>query len=77
VFHATWQAPDSRVGVVLANWTGQEQAITVADPHLDGSLMVHVSGRELKSHSVPDPAGGSSITLPPLSCALVEQRPVR
>ena len=77
VFHATWQAPDGRMGVVLANWTGQEQAITVVDPHLDGSLMVHVSGRELRSHSVPDPAGGAHITLPPLSCALVEQGPVR
>jgi hypothetical protein len=77
VFHATWQAPDGRVGVVLANWTSQEQAITVADPHLDGSLTVYVSGRALSSHSVPDPASGARVTLPPLSCALVEQRAMR
>jgi len=65
------------LGVVLANWTVQEQSLTVADPHLDGSLMVHVSGRELRSHSVPNPAGGARITLPPLSCVLLEQGPVR
>ena len=25
VFHAAWQAPDGRLGFVLANWTTQRQ----------------------------------------------------
>jgi hypothetical protein len=72
VFHAAWQAPDGRVGIVLANWTDQEQVIGVSDSQLDGSLMLHISGRELTSRDVPDAAGGIRITLPPLSCAVVE-----
>jgi hypothetical protein len=57
---------------VLANWTDQEQVIGVSDSQLDGSLMLHISGRELTSRDVPDAAGGIRITLPPLSCAVVE-----
>ncbi len=34
VFHSAWQAPDGRVGVVLANWTSQDQAVSVTDPRL-------------------------------------------
>jgi hypothetical protein len=73
VFHTAWQAPDGRVGVALANWTSQDQAISVADPQLAGSLLLHISGRELTSHNVSGAADGVRITLPPLSCAVVEQ----
>jgi hypothetical protein len=73
VFHATWQAPDGRAGVVLANWTDREQTISVPDPHFDGSPMLHVSGRELASQGAPHTGGAIPITLPALSCALLAQ----
>jgi hypothetical protein len=73
VFHAAWQAPDGRVGIVLANWMGQEQTVDVADPRLAGALKLHISGRKLVSASTPGTAAGLRITLPALSCALLEQ----
>jgi hypothetical protein len=73
VFQTTWQAPDGRVGVVLANWTSQDQAVSVTDPRLAGTLALHVSGRELISAGVPGAADSVRLVLPPLSCAVVEQ----
>ena len=60
------------MGVVLANWTSQDQAISVTDPRLAGSLALHLSSRELISAGVPGAADGVRLMLPPLSCAVVE-----
>src|SRR6185436_3831780 len=46
VFHAAWQAPDGRLGLALANWTAEAQTLTVNDPRLGESAMLHVAEGE-------------------------------
>ncbi len=77
VFHALWQAPDGRLGIVLANWTDESQAVTVEDDHLPpaGSrieVRCHRSARRLTAEPLPGPAGIRTLTLESLSCALLE-----
>jgi hypothetical protein len=77
VFHACWTAPDGRYAIVLANWTTQRQPVTVDDANLGGRAVVHIVSRRsvraeraVRKHRV-------RVTLPPLSCAVVEAAPVR
>jgi hypothetical protein len=70
VFDAAWQAPDGRVGIVLANWTTEERAVGVHAGQLRGRLHLHVSGRHLSSAALP--SGDLRVIVPPLGCALVE-----
>ena len=77
VFHALWQAPDGRLGIVLANWTGESQTVTLADDHLPAAgsgidLRCHRSARQLTATPLPGPAGSRTLTLDPLSCVLLE-----
>lgn len=76
VFHSAWQAPDGRIGVVLANWTAQEQTVSVRDTRLEGfagRVVVHTSGARMAQARPAYSVGGVAVTLPPLSCAMVEE----
>lgn len=72
VFHALWQAPDGRLGVVLANWTTEAQTVTIEDDRLPAEVFCHVSGRRLTSVSMSGRPGERTLAMEPLSCALVE-----
>jgi hypothetical protein len=72
VFHAAWQAPDGRFGIVLANWTRQEQKITLSDSRLSVPPKACVSGRELVCTPLAQDSGVTSVVLPPLACAIVK-----
>ncbi len=72
IFHAAWQAPDGRFGLVLANWTDQPQALAVADPRLAGAVAQHLSGPSLETKPLSDTGDHIALHLPPLSCALIE-----
>ena len=75
VFHSCWQAPDGSVGVTLANWTTAAQTVVIRQAGLQakpGSLVVHVSGPEMRSNSIEAATGGVTLTLPPISIALLE-----
>jgi hypothetical protein len=77
VFHACWQAPDGSVGVVLANWTTASQTISIRHAGLQSEtaeLSVHIAGRELHSSRIQAASGEMILTLPPISCALLENR---
>ena len=77
VFHACWQAPDGSVGVVLSNWTTTSQTVIIRQPDLqavDADLIAHISGSELQTSPVKIKPKGIRLTLPPLSCSLVENR---
>jgi hypothetical protein len=74
VFDAAWQAPDGRAGVVLANWTGDLQTASVACERLGGCFLLHVCGRTMSTEERSISNGAAEITLPPLSCALLEER---
>ena len=72
VFHAAWQAPDGRLGLVLANWTTETQEITVSDSRLGPTVTQHGSARNLDPQSHQTSNGKLSVTLPALSCTLLD-----
>ena len=72
VFHAAWQAPDGRLGLVLANWTEEAQETTIVDSRLGKEARVCISAEEASDAQYIVAGGGLEIVLPPLSCALVE-----
>jgi hypothetical protein len=73
VFHAAWQAPDRRHGVVLANWTTAPQRVTVRDDRLGARIEVHRVGDRLatRTRELATPGRPIRITVPPLGCALL------
>ncbi len=64
VFHATWQAPDGRVALVLANWTDQPMAVRVCDPRIGDEVIAHCPGSASGARRLALPGG---VDLPPLS----------
>lgn len=46
VFHSVWSAPDGRTAAVLANWTGKEQWVKIADARIDRGTITAVCGRD-------------------------------
>ena len=72
MLHAAWQAPDKRFGLVLANWTGQEQEVAVDDPRLGPEVRQHVSAEGLETKTLVVDAGRLSVKLPPLSGVLLD-----
>ena len=80
VFHSAWQAPDGRMGVVLANWTAEPQTVTLHDARLQTEntvLTLNVSSQMLESNVLDVSDAGVPITLPALSCACVVSEPRR
>ncbi len=71
VFDATWQSPDGRLGVILANWTEHRQRVELNDTRLGSSVTVHTSGRRLTHKSSEVTQGRVAVTIPPHSCVLV------
>ena len=72
VFHSAWQSPQGRLGVVLANWTKDPQDLVLSDPRLGSQATETVSANEVNTRQRVVDQGKLSITLPPLSCILVE-----
>ena len=72
VFDAAWQAPDGRFGLVLANWTTEPQEVTVSDTRFGSLVTQHVSARSLESQSCEPGSSELAVTLPALSCVLLE-----
>ena len=73
VFHAAWQAPDERVGIVLANWTTETQKVCVVDDRLGDGVLASVSADSLDSEVLSSTNGSLMITLPKLSFILLER----
>jgi len=74
VFHAAWQAPDGRFGLVLANWTRQRQKVTVLDTRLAGEATAHRSAKRLSRNALRAENGQMTVSVPPLGCVLVEPK---
>lgn len=70
IFHAAWQSPDGRLGIVLANWTELPREVQLTDLRLNSEMTVHSIGCAMTSCKHPsNPAG---ITVPAHGCVLVE-----
>ena len=77
VFHAAWQAPDGRFGIVLANWTTEKQTVIVKDTRLPGTktgdaVVLHTADRALRVAPLHGEEGHRTVALAPLSCAMIE-----
>jgi len=72
VLHSAWQTPDGRFGIVLANWTNVTQAVSISDARLGKQIVQSVSTQEVKTRARQANPGKVAVTLPPLSCVLVE-----
>jgi hypothetical protein len=71
LFHAAWQAPDGRFGVVLANWTNGAQQATVSDVRLGDHPVAFVHATDTSFRQLATRDGSVVLSLPPLACALV------
>lgn len=72
VFHSAWQSPKGRFGVVLANWTNEKQVISLVDARLGNQITTCISEQETKTGTGRVERGKIAVSLPPLSCALLE-----
>jgi hypothetical protein len=77
VFHAAWQAPDGRFGIVLANWTTEKQTVIINDTRLPGTksgdaVVLHTADRALRVAPLHGEEAHRTVALAPLSCALIE-----
>ncbi len=77
IFHAAWQAPDGRFGIVLANWTSSPQRISLSDPRLGKSSLIHLIGGPPPSphRTRQTPRRPITLTIPAWGCGLVESAP--
>ena len=73
VVHAAWQSPTGRFAVVLANWAGDTQVITMNDSRLGTRVEESISATDVKTALRRVDGGMLSVKLPPLSCALIER----
>src|SRR6185295_18918178 len=51
VFHSAWRDPQGRFAVVIANWTKEQQALTIADQRLGQKVLLSESLDQLKSET--------------------------
>ena len=72
VFHSAWHSPKGRFGIVLANWTNDTQAVSLSDARLGKQIVESISTQEVKTRPRQANLGKVPVSLPPLSCALVE-----
>jgi hypothetical protein len=72
VLHSAWQTPQGRFGIVLANWTSESQTVSISDARLGKQIVVSISTQDVKTRPRQATPGKLPVTLPPLSCALVE-----
>jgi hypothetical protein len=72
VFHSAWQSPQGRFGIVLANWTHETQTVSISDARLGKQITESISTQDVKTRARQATPGKMAVSLPPLSCALVE-----
>jgi hypothetical protein len=72
VFHSAWQSPKGQAAYVCANWTTDRQEFDLKHERLSTRVTESISSRELQSLDRKVTDNGIRVTLPPLSCALLE-----
>ena len=73
VFHAAWQSPEEHFAIILANWTDAPQEVTVTDERLGEQVRMTIAGRTLTEEQMAVNKGMVTMTLPALSCVMVER----
>jgi hypothetical protein len=72
LFHSAWLSPRGRFAVVLANWTTELQTVTLTHDKLGGQIEESVSAHQVETRRRAANQGTATVSLPPLSCALIE-----
>ena len=72
VFHSAWQSPDGHLGLVAANWTSQPQQVEFTHDRLAAGCTETISSSEIRAHHADVRDKTVRLTLPPVSCALVD-----
>jgi hypothetical protein len=72
VLHSAWQTPEGRFGIVLANWTNETQTVSISDARLGKQITVSLSAQDVKTRARQANTEKVPVSLPPLSCVLVE-----
>jgi hypothetical protein len=72
VFHSAWRSPEGHLGIVLANWTTDTQMLSLADSRLGKQVTESISSHEMTFRDRQTKDGEITVSLPPLSCALLE-----
>jgi hypothetical protein len=73
VVHSAWQSPRGRFAAVVANWTGETQAVVLRDPRLGQRVQETRSAENVSTRLRTVDRGALSVSLEPLSCALIEK----
>jgi hypothetical protein len=73
VFHSAWQSPDGRFAIVLANWTGDTQVVSLTDQRLGTQVSESTSADQVRTKSCHLEGTRLSVSLPSLGCTLIEQ----
>ena len=73
VFHAAWETADLRYAVALANWTADDQEVSVTTLRLGSEATLHVVNGDQVEPAVLNTLDGTvRVVVPPRSCALLE-----
>ena len=72
VLHSAWQTPEGRFGIVLANWTNETQSVSISDARLGKQIVETISAQVVKTSARRSNPGKLPVTLPSLSCILLE-----
>jgi hypothetical protein len=72
VFHSAWQSPQGSLGIVMANWTKETREVTLSDSRLGGEIVESISAQEVMTRPRRLNQGKINVSLPSLSCALIE-----
>ena len=73
VVHSAWQSPRGQFAAVVANWTGETQAVVLRDPRLGQRVQETRSAENVSTRLRTVDRGALSVSLEPLSCALIEK----
>jgi hypothetical protein len=73
VFHSAWRSPAGKFAVVAANWTAEDREVRVHDQRFGRRCLETLSaGKGLTSREREAEPAGIQISLPGLSCVLIE-----
>jgi hypothetical protein len=72
VYHSAWQSPSGQFGLICANWTTDSQGFELKHEQLGTRVTESISSKELKSRDREVTGNAIRVTLPPLSCGLIE-----
>ena len=72
VYHSAWQSPTGKFALVAANWTTESQEFELKHERLPATATEWISSKEMQSRDRKLTDNTIRVTLPPLSCGLVE-----